>query len=80
MLKETLYRHVPNLFQVARQVAILEKDGNVREVNGIVWTLSMTFCIPSATADFSDFLAALREIRKETLMDDGWIDYRKRYQ
>jgi hypothetical protein len=72
LLKKQLY-HISSIYYIALQVATLVKQNKLDEVRGIVWTVNR---ILNQDPSFeNDVLETLLEIRKETMMDDGWVDY-----
>lgn len=75
-LKTQLYS-IPSIYYIALQVATLVSQNKVDELKGVIWTVNRI--INNCPSFENDILAILLEIRKETMMDDGNVDY-TRYQ
>lgn len=73
-LKKELYG-IPNIFHIALEVATLNKQEKTDRLNGIVWTLKRIY---NFTSIDDELINTLLIIRKETMMDDGWVDYKVR--
>lgn len=71
MNKSELYK-IPNIFHIALEVATLHQQNNIERLNGIIWTLNRIYGYTSST---EDILNQLLVIRKETMFDDGWVNY-----
>lgn len=76
-LKKQLY-NISAIYYIAYRAASLSKQNKLEELKGLVWTVNR---ILNQDPSFEpDVLETLLEIRKETMMDDGWVDYSKRFQ
>ncbi len=73
-LKKCMYQHVVGLYHIAYEVKLLHNQSNIEKLNGIIWTLKRIYGFSSTEIEMLDVLL---EIRKETMMDDGWINYTK---
>jgi len=73
MLKKDLY-NVPNIFHIALEGVTLYKQQEFEKLQGIIYTLKRIYNLTYATDD--EIINQLIVIRQETMMDDGWIDYR----
>jgi hypothetical protein len=72
-LKKDLY-NVPNIFHIALEGVTLYKQQEFEKLQGIIYTLKRIYNLTYATDD--EIINQLIVIRQETMMDDGWIDYR----
>jgi hypothetical protein len=72
-LKKDLY-NVPNIFHIALEAVTLYKQQEFEKLQGIIYTLKRIYNLTYATDD--EIINQLIVIRQETMMDDGWIDYR----
>jgi hypothetical protein len=73
MLKKDLY-NVPNIFHIALEAVTLYKQQEFEKLQGIIYTLKRIYNLTYATDD--EIINQLIVIRQETMMGDGWIDYR----
>lgn len=71
---KNLYK-IPGIFHIALQVATLNVERKTEELKGVLWTIKRIY---GFTVNEDDLLKELLVIRKETMMDDGWMDYQLR--
>lgn len=69
-----LYK-IPGIFHIALQVATLNVERKTEKLNGVLWTIKRIY---GFTVNEDDLLKELLVVRKETMMDDGWMDYQLR--
>jgi len=74
IIKKHLYK-IPGIFHIALQVATLNVERKTEELKGVLWTIKRIY---GFTVNENDLLEELLVIRKETMMDDGWVDYQLR--
>lgn len=74
VIKKDLYK-IPGIFHIALQVATLNVERKTEKLNGVLWTIKRIY---GFTVNEDDLLKELLVVRKETMMDDGWMDYQLR--
>lgn len=74
VIKKHLYK-IPGIFHIALQVETLNVERKTEELKGILWTIKRIY---GFTVNEHDLLEELLVVRKETMMDDGWVDYQLR--